>query len=857
MARLPQRIAIHLWFLLSGMSGLIWQLCWVRAFGRLFGNTLVSASIVAGTFVAALGLGALLAGGFADRRGARPLRAYGWAELLIAGWGVSLALMLPGLDGWLGGVGELSPDAHGFLQPSWQSLALRILAAVVLVGAPAGLMGATLVLLLRVELGAHPSQAGFRAALLYGVNTLGAAAGALATDVYLIPSLGLWQTQLVAAGGNAVAGLGALCLPQLPRQATATAAVAEPEPARGTAAAPMPAVGGASPMPESSVLGSLFLGGFAALGFEILWLRFLGSALGSYRGVLSTLLAVHLCGLWLGATLAGIVSRVGRATRELWIASQCATALLALHGLLRWNAEALVHDQLGLRQALTTGQAADAGLLLPLLLRHVVGVVLLPSVAMGCAFPLANALCQQAGGIGRRSARLYLASTSGNLFGSLLVGLLLVPGLGTQGTALTLAAAALLGALLLARRFGQLLAPGLAGVLVVFLAARADPDQLLWAPFPAGRLERSQVLAVKEGREHTLVVTGSREGPAQLWTSGHPMTATTPHAQRYMRLLAHLPLLQMASPRRALVICFGVGNTLHAASLHPLLELDVVDVDRDILLHAPYFAHANRNVLRDPRVRAIVDDGRRFLRRSQSHTYDLITLEPPPIATAGTSALYSREFYAAARARLVPGGALSQWLPAYQVPAATVRSLVAAFVSVFPAATLHVGDGRELLLVGWNGGLPKLQPEIIEQHLRGRAPVRQDLHAHGVSTFRDLALTYAAGPQALARVAVGEEALVDDRPRLEYSQLSHVMETQLPPELLQPAHIADWCPGCPGDRVLMDAIGVLTRALHSRTYQRFSNLVAPSSTSEIGVDLAASDRAIVAEHASLRWLLGW
>lgn len=40
-------------------------------------------------------------------------------------------------------------------------------------------------------------------------------------------------------------------------------------------------------------------------------------------------------------------------------------------------------------------------------------------------------------------------------------------------------------------------------------------------------------------------------------------------------------------------------------------------------------------------------------------SYDLITLEPPPIVYAGVAALYSREFYRLARTRLNTKGYIS------------------------------------------------------------------------------------------------------------------------------------------------------------------------------------------------------
>ena len=73
-----------------------------------------------------------------------------------------------------------------------------------------------------------------------------------------------------------------------------------------------------------------------------------------------------------------------------------------------------------------------------------------------------------------------------------------------------------------------------------------------------------------------------------------------------------------------------------------------------ILQHSGYFNDFNHDVLRDPRVSVYINDGRHHLRMEAPESYDLITLEPPPIVHAGVAALYSREFYASARSRLTP-----------------------------------------------------------------------------------------------------------------------------------------------------------------------------------------------------------
>ena len=167
--------------------------------------------------------------------------------------------------------------------------------------------------------------------------------------------------------------------------------------------------------------------------------------------------------------------------------------------------------------------------------------------------------------------------------------------------------------------------------------------------------------------------------------------------------MSHIPLLSMDRPETVLVIGFGVGNTTHAATLHPsVTRVEVADLSRDVLRHASYFADVNGRVLEDSRVTVYVNDGRHHLQMKPAASYDLITLEPPPIGYAGMAALYSREFYALARTHLTANGVMSQWLPAYQVPTATTLAMIRAFVDVFPRAVLLSGAEADLLLVAAN-----------------------------------------------------------------------------------------------------------------------------------------------------------
>jgi hypothetical protein len=97
---------------------------------------------------------------------------------------------------------------------------------------------------------------------------------------------------------------------------------------------------------------------------------------------------------------------------------------------------------------------------------------------------------------------------------------------------------------------------------------------IVWMFLPADFLLSRALLfppqrayAVSEGVTELVAVTDGPDGGRVLVTNGHPMSSTELLSQRYMRAMAHIPLLLMDNPERVLVLCFGVGNTAHAATL--------------------------------------------------------------------------------------------------------------------------------------------------------------------------------------------------------------------------------------------------------------------------------------------------
>jgi predicted membrane-bound spermidine synthase len=782
---------------------------WVREFGLSFGNTIDSAALVTGVFMAGLGLGGWLGGILADARdGGDPragLRLYLGAELLIALLGLLVSLTLPHLESisaWASSYRVIRPRWHVLTAGSY---GLRYLIAALLIGPITILMGCSLTFLMRCLVRRKVGIAGSRAGMLFGTNTAGAALGCLFADVAWIPRCGVWSTQIAAVLLNLVAAAAAW-------RAIRSAASA------GTEARPAGSEAPSGPIEVAvrtrGVLAAIIVSGFAGMGLEILWFRFLTSALGQYRLVFSLLLFEILAGIGLGAAVAGLLSEFVRRPRLLWVSAQIGIALSTLAAFFLFDLEAI---QEGIRATLaaTTG---ELGVLTEtwIHLGAIGRIVAIPAFLMGFSFPLANALVQaDPRSIGRKAGVLYLGNTLGALGGSVVTGFVFLPTLGMKWTALALVGAALASAVPLIPGAWKDLAPGrplgravLAGgalvaaiECVVWMAKPAD--YLILKSFRASaraslrdNIDPADIVAKSEGLIETVVIADLPDRGRTLFTNGHIMSLTGYGAQRYMRAFVHLPLLHAERPESVLVICFGVGNTANAASLHTSVRrIEVVDISKNILEHASYFSATNGNVLDDPRVEVFVNDGRHHLQMQPRDSYDLVTLEPPPIAFAGVGSLYSKEFYALVKSRLKPGGFMSQWLPMRQVPAATVAAMVRAFVDVFPNALLANGDTGDFILVGRKDAPLTITPGEIAARLAAEPAVAQDLARYGMGTTTEILGAFAASGGWLTRQLGAQPPVTDDLPMMEYGPV-YRKRTDLPSGIIDVAGIGDWCPGC-------------------------------------------------------------
>jgi spermidine synthase len=792
---------LYLLFFGSGASALIYEVVWVRVFANVFGNTIYSASIVTAVFMLGLGIGSDAAGAWADRGYARSrnlLRAFAAFEFAIGVLALGISVLLPHLGDVSAAVSSYTRGAHGWFVLSAASFAARAAIAIVLLTPVTMLMGATLTVLIRhlVRSGADlrassgADLVGPRIALLYGANTLGAALGCFLTDFALVPTFGLRATQIIAVAVNLATASGALLVKS---QSPTNRRIPNPE-SRIPVSIPVWATG-----------ATLVMTGFAGMGMEILWFRDFSILLGEFRAVFALLLAIILLGMGAGSLAGGYVQRRTMQPAHVLMIVQGLFVASTLLGLASASAQTINDAALSYAARHPTLPPSGLGRELVELwfnARPILVVVGVPAMLLGFAFPLANAIVQHTeAAVGRRAGLLYLANTIGAVCGALVTGFLLLPALGMQRSATVLMLAAALAVVPLAGTGGS---KRTRPTLSISLAASAAAIAL-WLSLPSSYLLSRALLfapqrayTISEGITELIAVTDGPDGGRVLVTNGHPMSSTELLSQRYMRAMAHVPLLALDDPQRVLVLCYGVGNTAHAATLHPTVQrIEVVDLSRHVLEHSTYFKDVNGDVLNDPRVTVYVNDGRHHLQMQPPSSYDLITLEPPPIVHAGVAALYTTEFYERARSRLKPGGYLSQWLPAFGVPQSMILSMVRSFVDVFPNAVLLSGASSNLLLVGTTAARNQIDPYRLTKSLMNRPAVQADLQRIDLGTPREIVGMFVASADTLAKATRDVSPVTDDRPIQEYGKKSLLnFDEGVPSSIVNTGEVASWCPDC-------------------------------------------------------------
>ncbi len=758
---------------LSGLTSLTYELLWIKQFKLLFGATLYAISAVLCAFMLGLALGAWLITRFLDAKNIKkihPLRFYGLLEFAIGIYALILPFLLKTLS-------SIYPHLVSFSQNSDGTLHILEFFLSTLIMLPATLMmGATLPVLGRWAI-SDRHQIFPNLSILYGLNTFGAVAGCIWTQFIAVSYMGISGTNYSAVVINIFVFV--LCYFGIEVNSNPNTLGLKSQNTKTSSSHPTPPI-------LSFLLLVLFgYSGLVALSSEILWTRILVFPLGSSLYSFAIILSTFLFGIALGSIISKPLLGNSRwilkfILVELTIGIFCLMVFPVFNQFTELIAQV---DQIFYSQQSTPEKTLWVRTLFAF------GLMFIPTLGFGIAFPLANHIHFSIfNSVSKTLGNSYAVNTVGSILGTILTPFLLIPWLGIKMSLFILYGLLILLSLVclflhirskiftLTTSFAVLIILGLifnSGYLQI------DTNQIGNKNFTRveinSSLDDTMLLDYKEGSFSTLaVVEEKKTGARTLYIDGFS-TATTSSSvggSAYMQAMGWIPMMLHPNPRKALVMCFGTGNTLSTVSQFPKVSVDAVEIDRNVLSVAPWFSKWNRNVLEQPQVQIHVQDARNFIQWTQNK-YDVITLEPMSPVQAGVNSLYSRDFYQYSKSHLNPEGIMMQWLPLHLVGPKDAWSILKTFQSVFPNTTIWNSFlTRIVLLVGSE---KPIQLDLTHfNKLMSQDPIKTMGHEIGVYGFEDFMDFYLTHGKNISQITEKASIITDDFPLLEHSPVTLV-----------------------------------------------------------------------------------
>lgn len=786
-------VALGLVFL-SGFAALVYQVLWMKQIGLLFGNTSHAASATLASFFAGLATGSWILGRRVSKA-ANPMRTYAWLEAAIALTALLYFVILALYQ-------AIYPAIFQNIGSGGWLLLIKFGLSLLLVFPPAFCMGGTIPVIGQYMV-REPKAFGITAALMYGINTLGAAIGAALAGFYLPMWLGFNGTCAMAIFVSGGVSLVAFRLSSGAVPATLQATTADDAPPevpeisevrltrqarrqlerderrgkkapREVASVPTqsPSAGG-----RKTILFLCFLSGFGVLALEVLWTRLFSQILENSVYTFAAILVIVLVCLSLGALVSSQLARLsappfliltllvlagaGAVTATPGIFMSLTNDMLIVSSSGSWSSYILLIFRTA---ALTIGPSALLlGTMFPYLMKIEEHHLKSPGLSLG---------------------RLATANTIGAIVGALLCGFLLLDWLGMWRSMQVIALIYLIAALILplgwdAKSVGAKAA--CFGILLLNVIA-LDPRSLpVMSTDPHAPPET--LIETWEGSDCTVAVTDSRFGLAIKINSHYSLGSTGAYMQE--KFQADLPL--MIKPESQDLFFLGLGTGITAGSaLDPRhadvnrvvaceLVPEVITAARKYMTNVQGF-DCTGGLFNDPRAAVLAEDGRHYLMATNEH-FDIINADLFVPFRSGAGSLYTREHFESSRERLKPNGIFVQWLPLYQLTENEFSIISRTMIEVFDQVSLwrhNFQPGDEVVaLIGHRGGLP-LPASTIDSRADKLSAVsgkdHRDLQRLNLPLDPQTILLFYGGNLTAARSLFEDSPVnTDNRPVIEYT----------------------------------------------------------------------------------------
>lgn len=671
-------------FFISGASALVYQILWLKKLTLIFGSTTLAVATILASFMGGLALGSFIMAHKAFQIN-RVIFVYAILEICIGLYAIFIPFIFDCTDIIYRSIWPLTGEIY------YVSIILRFVLVLVVLIIPTTLMGATLPLLVKYCIDKDDVIIKY-VSLLYGINTLGAVYGAFMCGFYLLENFGLTLTNYIAVSLNFIAALIAFLidkkyiLPDLSSKNVIDKIV--------------PSGVSALTLGDKIILWVMFLSGFTAMVYEVVWTRQLVLVFGSTTYAYTSILVVFLIGIALGSLSIKKGFTDNRKNIYYFALFELAIGLLIIAGSFYYKNLFYIYYNL------------YNSFLQPLFFVNVLLIssfLIFPVAAIfGILFPLAIKLFTPSfQSISERTGTIYSFNTLGCILGSVCSGFILIPFVGLKWTLILAACINILLAgfyLLMTLKEIKIRIASLVTTVVIVSIVVLFPanwsKQVMTSGTVINRnvytstsleqyvdsIDKLNVVFYKEGYHSTVaVVKGYSDDNKEyysLYNNGKIDASTIFIDMRCQVLLGYLPVFLTRKINDVLVVGMGSGITIAVLEKFPVQHIELVELEKAVLEARKSFSSRYGDPIVDKRLKVILDDARNYLRVTDKK-YDIIISEPSNVWVSGVANLYTQDYYHIIKNKLKTDGILCQWMHTYGLKEIDVKSVIKALRNEF------------------------------------------------------------------------------------------------------------------------------------------------------------------------------
>ena len=767
----------------SGLTALVYEIVWEKYLTLFLGASAYSQVVVMSSFMLGLGIGSYIFGRIAEKSKDH-LQIYSIIEIGIGIYALLFPLILEfGETFYLHFVDIESPFSLVII--------IKFLISFLIMMVPSILMGGTLPVLGQYIIRSK-HKFGKKLSLLYFLNSFGAFIGCLLTGYFLIGNYGLRVTIYFASLMNIGIGLVVYLL----RNQTDHSDVREVK---------------ENPNWQHQdkriftwqlklwLLIVIFLSGFTAMMYEVIWIRILSNVLGSTTYSFSLMLAVFILGISLGSLMIScIIDRfknvlLSAFALEIFLILTICFSLPLINRLPYYFVKlsnSLVH---------TEGTFYIFSILQSLICTAVMFPV---SLFSGMMFPVFGmGLIRSGSGVSREIGSLYASNTFGAVLATLFTGLFLIPKIGTLNTifvglGINFLIVVIIVHLLHIKFYRKFLFSSIVAVVLLLMYVKLpgiNPNLFLasvfrhvnttnyasFSDFVEDTSQDYKILSYKEGMTSTIVVTEeASNGNRSLFINGKADASTSIYGDLLTQsLLGIIPHIISPGNERVLVIGMGTGNTAYTASLPASVQqVDIVEISEAVVETLPYFNSVNKGLESNPKVKIHIEDAKNFLSLTDSE-YDVIISEPTNTWVSGIGNLFSTEYYHQISDHLNNNGVFVQWVQTYETSDDIILSILYTLNQVFPFCDIWYSGTSDLLITCYKQ--KPLHLDLVKSQ-KIFDEIEDTISELGIHNLEEILLLHGANENVVSRILSQKNANENSEefPYIEYEAPKHLFINQ-------------------------------------------------------------------------------